>query len=92
MAAISREEARSCGRALLTLGSGLTGRAGGAPLTTQPGTACICSYWSSGHMFLPLKVLGHGFAVNLLIYRRALLALQLKCHIVDLAAGLSGSG
>lgn len=40
-------------------------------------------------MFLPLKVPGHGFAVNMLIYHRALLALQLKCHIVDLAAGLS---
>jgi len=34
------------------------------------------------------KVPGLGFAVNMLIYHRALLALQLKRHIADLAAGL----
>lgn len=42
-----------------------------------------------GHMFLPPKVPGQGFAVNMLIYHRAFLAVQLKRHIADLAAGLS---
>ena len=40
-------------------------------------------------MFLTLKVPGQGFAVYMLIYHGAFLALQMKRHIANLAAGLS---
>lgn len=84
MAAVSREEAGELWPGPAESGIWADRRAGGAPLTTQPGAACVCSYWSS-----TLKVPGQGFAVYMLIYHGAFLALQMKRHIANLATGLS---